>query len=155
MRFVEGIFCKLDHLLKEIKCILLLNASCNSSTDILLRIAIYEILLLCYQYIHLLMTHGTTHIICPAHRISGKLLKHLHDLLLIHKCKVCRRYNIMESLIIRCDSCYCIFFCFLSMLSCDNTIKILERPWSIAGYQKDEIRKLIRHELLKHLLHSG
>ena len=84
MRLIEGIFCKICHLIKYLIGYLLAYASVYTTRYIFFFIAIYKVLAFLKHYISFFLGHGTSNQITSSESISGKLHNYLHNLLLIY-----------------------------------------------------------------------
>ena len=84
MGFIEGIFCKINHLIIDAIRHSLGDSLGKTAENALLRISVHKVFSFFFHNGKLLLTHGTSKQIRSTHAEAGKVSNNLHNLLLIH-----------------------------------------------------------------------
>ena len=90
MGLVKRILGEVYHGIVNTVCSLFINAICHAALNATRFVSIHKALPFGINDILLFLTHGTADIICLSHRIAGKFLHDLHNLLLIDDTSVGR-----------------------------------------------------------------
>ena len=84
MGLVEGIFSKINHLIVDVVCGLLVNPIVHTALNPFRLAAVDKVLALLFHDRRLFLTHGAAHQIAASHGVSGQITHNLHNLLLVH-----------------------------------------------------------------------
>ena len=96
MRLIKRILCEIYHGIVNTVGSLFINSICHAALNTTRFISIHKALPFGINDILLFLTHGTADIICLSHRITGKFLHNLHNLLLIDDTSVGRFKNRLQ-----------------------------------------------------------
>ena len=84
MGLVESVFCKVNHLVVDVVCRLLVNAVVHTALNPFRLVAVDKVLAFLLHDRRFLLAHGTAHQVASSHSISGQITHNLHHLLLVH-----------------------------------------------------------------------
>ena len=88
MGLVEGVFCKVNHLIVDVVCGLLVNPIVHTALNPFRLAAVDKVLALLLHNRRLFLTHGAAHQIAASHGVSGQITHNLHNLLLVHDASI-------------------------------------------------------------------
>ena len=147
MGFVEGILCKVHHILVNLSCHFLGNTVCHTPGHALLGIAVHKVGTFLFHNRLFFLTHGTAHQVTPSQSITSQVTHNLHHLLLVHDTTVGRLQNRLQ---LRAGIGNRIFVVFAFNIFRDK----IHRARTIQGNTCDDILQTLWAKLLHEALHT-
>ena len=147
MGLIEGILCKVNHRVIDMIGLVLRNAILNTAGNILILVAVDEVLTFLLHDLGFLLAHGTADEVGTAKRIAAEIAHDTHDLLLIHDTAIGR---LEDRLQFRCVIRHRIRI----LLAGDIFRDELHRPRAIEGDARDDVFEALRPQFLHEVLHA-
>ncbi len=146
--FVEGIVCKVQHLVKDVVCHLLRHAVGGASADVFLRIAENEVVPLGLQHVKFLFGHGAAHHVGLAQTVACQQAEDLHDLLLIDDTAVSDRQHLFQQRVLVPDGAGVV-------LALDIGVDVLHGAGAEQGHDSGDVLHAVGLEPHGNVGHAG
>ena len=148
MTLIEGVICKIRHLIENLVGDLLGDAVCETARNIFLRISVDKVAALLLHNGRFFLGHRAAHEVGPAHAVSAEIADDLHDLFLIDNTAVCRLKDRANLLTFIRDS-------VRMLLTSDVLRNEIHRARAIQCNTGDNVFQRMRFQLLHERLHTG
>ena len=148
MGLVEGVFCKIHHVIINTACHLFADSLGNTAGHALFLISIDKVCALLFHNRLLLLTHGTAHKVTSPKGIPAQIPDNLHNLLLIDNTAIGRLQN-------RLQLGTGIGNRMMLVLSHNIFRNKIHGAGTIQGNSRDNILQILRLQLLHEILHAG
>ena len=145
---VEGVVCKVQHLVKDVVCHLLGHAVGGTAADVFLRVAEDEVLPLGFQHVKLLFGHGPAHHVGLAQTVASQQAENLHDLLLIDNTAVGDRKHLFQQRMLVSDGAGVV-------LALDVGVDVLHGAGTEQGHDSGDILHAVGLEPHGNVGHAG
>ena len=148
MGFVEGILCKVHHLVINMGSYGFRDTVALTARYVLFCVTVDKVSSFFFHDGLLLFTHGTTHQVASSKAVTAQVTDNLHNLLLINNTAVGRRKNRLQLRTVVCHHASAV----LSLNILGNKV---HGAGTIEGNTRNNIFQVFRTKLLHEALHTA